>query len=231
MKSIYATLVVALLLIFGGVQLQAQTNQTAPAQPVYQGSPSQPVYQSAPAEPVYTQSNAIGEIPAGTQVSIRTNENIDATQTDVGRSFSGEIAQPIMGANGQVLVPQGSNAELTVANVGGTGPLGAGSNQVSLALRSIAVNGRTYMVTSNEVQQQGNRGIGANKRTAEMTGGGALLGTLIGAVAGGGKGAAIGAAVGGAGGAAAQVLTKGKEVKVPAESLLTFRLDQPVTLQ
>jgi outer membrane lipoprotein SlyB len=76
-----------------------------------------------------------------------------------------------------------------------------------------------------------NRGIGANKRTAEMTGGGALLGTVIGAVAGGGKGAAIGALAGAGAGATAQVLTRGKEVKVPAESMLTFKLDQPLILQ
>jgi outer membrane lipoprotein SlyB len=88
-------------------------------------------------------------------------------------------------------------------------------------------------VASNPVQQQSNdqRGIGANKRTAEMTGGGAVLGTVVGAIAGGGKGAAIGAVVGGAGGAATQVLTRGKEVKVPAETLLTFKLDQPLRLQ
>jgi hypothetical protein len=64
-----------------------------------------------------------------------------------------------------------------------------------------------------------------------MVGGGAVLGTLIGAIAGGGKGAAIGAAVGAAGGATAQVLTRGEEIRVPAESVLTFRLDQPWRLE
>lgn len=64
-----------------------------------------------------------------------------------------------------------------------------------------------------------------------MVGGGAALGTLIGAVAGGGKGAAIGAITGAAGGAAIQVLTRGKEVNVPAETVLTFRLDQPWRLE
>jgi hypothetical protein len=73
--------------------------------------------------------------------------------------------------------------------------------------------------------------VGANRRTAEMVGGGAVLGTLLGAIAGGGKGAAIGAAAGAAAGAGVQVLTRGKTVRVPAESVLTFRLDQPVTLQ
>lgn len=74
-------------------------------------------------------------------------------------------------------------------------------------------------------------GPGANRRTAKWVGGGAALGTLIGAIAGGGKGAAIGAAVGAAGGATTQVLTKGSEVKVPAETMLTFQLDQPLRLE
>jgi outer membrane lipoprotein SlyB len=73
-------------------------------------------------------------------------------------------------------------------------------------------------------------GLGKNKRTAEMVGGGAVLGTILGAIAGGGKGAAIGAAAGAAAGAGVQVLTRGKEVKVPAETQLTFQLDQPVNL-
>jgi len=64
-----------------------------------------------------------------------------------------------------------------------------------------------------------------------MVGGGAVLGTLIGAIAGGGKGAAIGAAAGGVTGAGAQVLTRGKEVKVPAETILQFKLTQPLRLE
>ena len=51
---------------------------------------------------------------------------------------------------------------------------------------------------------------------------------MIGAIAGGGKGAAIGAIAGGVAGAGAQVLTKGEKVHVPAESVLTFRLNSPL---
>jgi hypothetical protein len=82
-----------------------------------------------------------------------------------------------------------------------------------------------------EQQEADREGLGKNRRTAEMVGGGALLGTVIGAIAGGGSGAAVGAAVGAAGGAAAQVLTRGEEVRIPAESVLTFRLEQPIQLQ
>jgi hypothetical protein len=73
-------------------------------------------------------------------------------------------------------------------------------------------------------------GIGKNKRTAETVGGGAALGTIIGAIAGGAKGAAIGVLVGAAGGAGIEVLNKRKDVRVPAETLLNFRLDRPVSL-
>jgi hypothetical protein len=76
--------------------------------------------------------------------------------------------------------------------------------------------------------QKGAQGMGANKRTAEFTGGGAALGAIIGAIAGGGKGAAIGAGAGAGGGAATQILTKGGSIKVPAESVLTFSLDKPL---
>jgi len=72
---------------------------------------------------------------------------------------------------------------------------------------------------------------GKNKRTAEAVGGGAALGTIIGAIAGGAKGAAIGVLVGAAGGAGVQVLNKGKDVRVPAETLLTFTLNKPASLQ
>ncbi len=181
--------------------------------------------------PDVSQQNAT--IPAGTDLQIRTNEAINATPDSSGRSYSAEIAQDVIGSNGSVLIPRGSPAQLTVGKISGGGTLGTGSNQVALELQSVNVNGRTYQLATNSVQQQSSndRGLGANKRTAEMTGGGAVLGTVIGAIAGGGKGAAIGAAVGGAGGAATQVLTRGNQVNVPAETLLTFKLDQPVTLR
>ena len=105
-----------------------------------------------------------------------------------------------------------------------------GSSELSLDLQSVKVGGRRYTVNTADVQQKGSEGLGANKRTAEMVGGGAALGTLIGAIAGHGKGAAIGAAAGAAAGAGTQILTRGKSVKVPAETVLRFKLDQPLRL-
>src|SRR5438128_2121253 len=72
------------------------------------------------------------------------------------------------------------------------------------------------------------RGRRGNRRTGKFVGGGAVPGTIIGVIAGGGKGAAIGAASGAVAGAGTQTLTPGKSVRVPAESVLMFRLERPL---
>ena len=87
------------------------------------------------------------------------------------------------------------------------------------------------MVSTTDLTEDSDRGIGTNRRTAETVGGGAAIGTIVGVIAGGGKGAVIGGLIGAAGGAAAQVLTKGHDVKVPAETVLSFRLDKAVSLR
>lgn len=183
----------------------------------------------APAGPSVAATTSASEIPAGTTVAIRTNENIEVRAEDAGtRTYSGEMAQDVVTQDGRTLVPKGSPVQLSVvSNEGGT----LGTDKLLLAMQSITINGRTYNVSTGQVEREGDQGLGTNRRTAIMTGGGALLGTLIGAAAGGGSGAAVGAAVGAAGGAAAQVLTKGDEIRVPAESVLQFRLDQPIQLQ
>jgi len=178
--------------------------------------------------PVYTTSNQPGLLPAGTAISVRTNEPIYATTAQVGRIYAAQVASNIIQPDGKLLVPAGSPAQLDVQNVVRGGVVQSG--QVELGLRSITVNGRVHRVISPVVTASGNKGLGANKRTAEYVGGGAALGTLIGAVAGGGVGAVIGALAGAGGGAAVQVLTKGNEVKVPAETVLTYRLDEPIRI-
>ena len=167
-------------------------------------------------------------VPQGTEIVVRTNDTIDSTAATEGRKFSGTVEKDVTGPAGQVLIPKGSPAELTVTKVSSGGT--TGSPEVALALHSIEIGGHRYLVNSADVQQRNNQGIGKNKRTGEYIGGGAALGTLVGAIAGGGKGAAIGAVAGAAAGGTAQVLTRGKEVKIPAESTLRFRLDQPLRL-
>jgi hypothetical protein len=182
-----------------------------------------------PAGPVYTAAAPPGVIPTGTDLVIRTNETIDTDRAVPGRLFPAQLDRPIVDVRGNTIVAAGSTAELVVVNSSGGGTVG--TPQLELAVRSIAVNGRTYNVVSDISEQEASqKGLGANRRTAETVGGGALLGTLIGAIAGGGTGAAIGAVAGAAGGAAVQVLTRGDHIRVPAETLLTFQLDRPIRL-
>jgi hypothetical protein len=180
--------------------------------------------------PSGTQANTVSDVtvPAGTAISVRTNEAIDSSSASEGQTYTAVVVDDVKGSSGEILVPKNSDAQLVIrkAATGGT----TGSPELTLDLNSVTVNGRNYMVSTADVNKKSSSGIGKNKRTAEMVGGGAVLGTLLGAIAGGGKGAVIGAVAGAAAGGTAQVLTKGKEVKVPAETVLKFQLDQPVTL-
>jgi hypothetical protein len=164
----------------------------------------------------------IGTIDAGTTITVRTNQSINENDAD-GQVFTGVVEQDVTNRNGRIAIPRGSDVELVVRRVSGT--------ELALDLDSVMINGQRFSVEteSNVVQSSGQKeGIGTNKRTGKYVGGGAVIGGIIGAIAGGGKGAAIGAGAGAAAGAGAQVLTRGRTVRVPAESLLTFRLAEPL---
>jgi hypothetical protein len=161
-------------------------------------------------------------LPAGTAIAVRANENIDARDASQGTSYSAQVDRDITGPEGNVLVPRGSEARLIIRRID--------DNSLALDLSSVRVNGRIFRVETSNARTGGREGPGMNKRTGEFVGGGAVLGTLLGAIAGGGKGAAIGALAGAGAGAGAQVLTHGDQVKVPAESVLTFRLERPLHL-
>ena len=169
-------------------------------------------------------------LASGTDISVLTDENIDSQSANEGQLYPAEVSQDVVDSAGNVVIPKGSQAELIIRNVSSSSGV-TGSNDLALDIDSVRVGNNTYRVSTEDVQQSGNSGIGKNKRTGEYVGGGAVLGTLIGAIAGGGKGAAIGAIAGAGAGAGAQVLTKGKAVKVPAETTLHFQLDQPLHMR
>jgi hypothetical protein len=179
-----------------------------------------------PPAPTIRVSGAPNTIPAGTRLDVRTNEAIGSSQGE-GKTYSAQIELDVVDADGKVLLPKGSPVELVVMETKEkSGVRGAG---LQLGMRSVTVNGQTHLVISQELQQT--TGLGRNRGTAEKVGGGAALGTVIGAAAGGTRGAVIGGLAGAAAGALAQVLTAGKEVKIPAETVLQFRLDEPMVLQ
>jgi len=162
------------------------------------------------------------EITTGTQITVRTDETIDLAKWDRGRIYPATIDHDVFAANGDLMIPRGAQAELIVRQIG--------HDEMALDLESINVAGRRYVVNAagGAYDTSGKAGVGDNRRTGKFVGGGAIIGGIIGAIAGGGKGAAIGAAAGAATGAGAQMATRGHEIHVPVESLLTFRLDQPL---
>ena len=168
-------------------------------------------------------------VPDGTKVSVRTEDTIDSAKAAEGQTYAAEVADDVLDADGNVVIPRGSNAQIVIRSASKGGKI-RGASDLVLDLQSISVEGQEYLVSTVDLQEKGRNGVGKNKRTAEMTGGGAALGAIIGAIAGGGKGAAIGAGAGAGGGALTQVLTKGGSIKVPSETVLTFQLDKPVKI-
>jgi len=164
-------------------------------------------------------------LAAGTEVAVRTNERIDARDAVEEQTFSAQIEENVRDSDGSIAIPRGSDARLVVRRVENNGDL-------ILDVESITVEGRRYRVSTVDQELDTQRqGIGGNRRTGEFIGGGAVLGAIIGAIAGGGKGAAIGAGAGAGAGALTQIVTRGKEVHVPAESVIRFQLDRRLRLR
>jgi hypothetical protein len=163
------------------------------------------------------------EIPVGTSVTIRMIDSIDSAINHTGEIFHASLDAPIVVDN-EIVVPTGTDVYVKLVEARSAGHL-SGRSELGLELVRMQFQGRSYVLASNEYQQVG---TSRGKRTAETIGAGAAIGAAIGAIAGGGKGAAIGAGVGAGSGTAVQVLTKGKQVKIPSETKLDFRLEQPV---
>jgi hypothetical protein len=170
----------------------------------------------------YASAAEVDRVAPGTEITVRINESIEIQSWDRGRIYRGQLVRDVRATDGDLAFPRGAEAELTVRQVG--------DHEMVLDLEAIYANGRRYLVdaSAQEINTRDRQGVGENRRTAKYVGGGAIIGSIIGAIAGGGKGAAIGAAAGAAGGAGAQTITRGREIHIPAESLLTFRLERPL---
>jgi hypothetical protein len=168
-------------------------------------------------------------IPFGTDVVVRTGETIDSTSTHTGQLYRAVITEGVPDAAGGVAIPAGSRAQLLIRQVTTGGAVH--SPELVLDLYSVTVDGKQFRVVTSNVAESNSRGVGKNRRTAEFLGGGAAIGALMGGIFGGGRGAGIGALSGAGGGALTQVFTRGKQVQVPAESVLRFRLERRLVLQ
>jgi hypothetical protein len=163
-------------------------------------------------------------IVSGTVIPVRTDTAIEARDTGSGRVYPGVVDRDVYDSDNRIVIPRGSDAELMIRDTG--------NHTLALDLDAIVINGKRYGVVTYDVTKRGEDkdGVGANGRTAKYVGGGALFGTILGAVAGGGKGAGIGALAGGAAGAIGQTVTRGGKVHIPAETVLTFQLQQPLNI-
>jgi hypothetical protein len=202
------------------------TQQTPPPTQQMPTAPAQATAPpSAPAPPPPAVTTKSYELPEASEISVRTNETIDSATANEGQTFDAQVTRDANDADGAVVIPRGSRARIVIKSATKGGRF-RGASDLVLDLQSVLIGGKSYTIDTVDITQRGKAGVGANKRTAEYTGGGAALGAIIGAIAGGGKGAAIGAGAGAGAGALTQVLTKGGAIRVPVETVLTFRLDK-----
>ena len=164
-------------------------------------------------------------IPAGQSLLIRMIDGVDSSKNHAGDGFHASLETDLYVGN-SLVARKGTDVYGRLAEVKEAGHL-SGSAELQLELTRLVIDGRDYPVVSSDYNLKG-KGRGSD--TAKKVTGGAVAGAIIGAIAGGGKGAAIGAGAGSAAGAGVQVFTRGQQVKVPSETLLEFRLQDPVTV-
>ena len=165
-------------------------------------------------------------LPPGTAVTVRLASAVGSKLSAKGDHFSAIVARPVE-INGKVIVPAGAEALGKVVEAVPQGRF-KGAAVLRLVLETVTVNNDSYDVKTSSVTQYSK---GKGKRTAALIGGGAGGGALIGGLAGGGKGALIGAAAGTGAGTAGAAYTGEKEIVLPAESTLSFKLAQPLTVK
>jgi len=165
------------------------------------------------------------EIAAGTTLTVTLDQDISTQTNNTGDSFAASLAEPVT-INGREVLPSGTKAHGTITQAQAAGHVKGGAI-LALTLDSITVKGAKYSIETSEFE---NAGKGRGKRTAVGGGGGAAFGAIVGALAGGGKGAAIGALAGGGAGTAGAAYTGKRDISLPAEARLHFKLTKPVSV-
>ena len=170
-------------------------------------------------------ANGLITIPAGQSILVRMIDSVDSAKNHIGDIFHASLETDLF-VNNALVAKKGTDVYGRLAEAKEAGHI-SGSSELQLELTRMVIDGRDYPLVSSDYTLKGK---GRGKNTAEKVGGGAAVGAIIGAIAGGGRGAAIGAGAGSAVGAGVQVLTRGQQVKVPSETLLEFRLQQPASV-
>jgi hypothetical protein len=165
-------------------------------------------------------------VEPGTLLEVTVDQSISSKTSNEGDQFECSIASPVT-VNGREVIPVDTKCTGTVTSAKSAGRFKGGA-ELGVALSSITLHGEAYPVHTSAFEEAGK---GRGKRTAIGAGGGAAVGAIIGAIAGGGKGAAIGAAAGGGAGTAGAALTGKRDITIPAETRLSFKLAQPLELK
>ena len=195
-----------------------------PASAAPANSPPSTTAQSVPspaeAEPKRPPEPSFITIPAGERLEVRTIDAIDSKTADPGQAYRATLNAPLV-HNNRVVIPAGAPVSLVVVTARSAGRI-KGQSELEVRASRIEYHGHSYPLDSSAYAEQGKA---RGKQTAVRTGIGAAAGAVIGALAGGGKGAAIGSAAGGGAGLGYNFFTHGQQVKIPSETVLTFRLE------
>jgi len=196
------------------------------AAPIVRNTPAQEQYVAKvpPPPPAPVVHNVT--VPAGTTIPVTITQTLSSATSKQGDRFSGVISNDVM-VGGMVVLAQGTPVTGHVDDVQDAAHF-KGSALLSISLSAIDRKG-THIEVSTESYAQ--KGAGRGKNTAEKVGGGAAVGAILGGIFGGGKGAAIGAAAGGGLGAGANGVTRGQQVEIPSESVVRFRLTDPIAVR
>jgi len=177
---------------------------------------------SVPSAPVAPQPVTV---PSGTQISVRLNDELNSEKAQIGDVFHASISTPVQ-VDGRTVVPTTADVEGRVVDVKSAGRF-AGQSDLVIELTRLHMNGKTYTLATDRWSKQGSA---RGKATAAKVGGGAVLGAIIGGIAGGGKGAAIGAAAGAGAGTGVSAATKGQQIILKPETVLSFQLQNSISV-
>jgi outer membrane murein-binding lipoprotein Lpp len=203
--------------------------QSAPEQPVAAGpvdSSGQPVGPPAPGgAPIIRPADV--NIPAGTNLTIRINQHISVKTSHAGDRFTGEVEEPVVGRGDRVVIPRGAPVSGVVVASHRRGHF-KGSSILELRLTYLTLNGSRYALDTSDLTRTKK---GKGKRSAAIIGGGAGAGMLVGGLATGGVGLLVGGLVGGGGGTLISGLTGNRDIEIPAESIVRFKLADNLVIQ
>jgi hypothetical protein len=200
------------------------TTATPPAAGVPVPAPSGPTVSAVPQPPPVPVNTTI---PAGTALTIRIDQRINVKTSRAGDTFTGEVVDPVLASDNSTVVPKGATVGGVVVVSHRRGHF-KGRSLLELRLTSLTVNGTQYPLTSRDMAESKK---GKGRRSAAMIGGGTGLGMLVGGVATGGVGLVVGGLVGAGGGTALAGLTGNRDLNIPAESIVRFKLADDLVIQ